>query len=136
MQSFAMVVAGYPGRAVTVHRRIVRRGCARSSARPPRALGEALSLDDAQRDPRDRDSRRDKESTVHTAIGKERGYLIHVAEFISGRYIVRSGSMGFVYGYIVGNGSKRFGCITPDALQVSTGAISGTSNVAKSCMIN
>jgi hypothetical protein len=38
-----------------------------------------------------------------------------------GRYIVRSGSMRFLYGYIVGDGTKRFGWMAQDALQVSTG---------------
>jgi hypothetical protein len=38
-----------------------------------------------------------------------------------GRYIVRSGSLRFVYGYIVGDGVKRFGWMALDALQVSTG---------------
>lgn len=38
-----------------------------------------------------------------------------------GRYIVRSGSMRFIYGYIVGNGVKRFGWMAHDALKVSDG---------------
>ena len=38
-----------------------------------------------------------------------------------GRYIVRSGSMRFVYGYIVGDGVKRFGWMALDALKVSDG---------------
>ncbi len=38
-----------------------------------------------------------------------------------GRYIVRSGSMRFLYGYIVGNGVKRFGWMAQDALKVSSG---------------
>lgn len=38
-----------------------------------------------------------------------------------GRYIVRSGSMRFIYGYIVGNGVKRFGWMPLDALKVSSG---------------
>ena len=39
----------------------------------------------------------------------------------AGRYIVRSGSMRFIYGYIVGDGTKRFGWMALDALTVSTG---------------
>jgi hypothetical protein len=39
----------------------------------------------------------------------------------NGNYVVRSGSMRFVYGYIVGGGAKRFGWMALDALQVSTG---------------
>lgn len=39
----------------------------------------------------------------------------------AGRYIVRSGSMRFVYGYIVGDGTKRFGWMALDALEVATG---------------
>jgi hypothetical protein len=39
----------------------------------------------------------------------------------AGRYLVRSGSMRFVYGYIVGDGVKRFGWMALDALKVSTG---------------
>jgi hypothetical protein len=39
----------------------------------------------------------------------------------SGDYVVRSGSMRFLYGYIVGNGVKRFGWMAQDALLVSTG---------------
>jgi hypothetical protein len=39
----------------------------------------------------------------------------------SGNYVVRSGSMRFVYGYIVGGGAKRFGWMALDAMQVSTG---------------
>lgn len=39
----------------------------------------------------------------------------------AGRYIVRSGSMRFIYGFIVGNGTKRFGWMSLDALQVSSG---------------
>jgi hypothetical protein len=39
----------------------------------------------------------------------------------AGRYVVRSGSMRFVYGYIVGDGVKRFGWMALDALTVSTG---------------
>jgi hypothetical protein len=40
----------------------------------------------------------------------------------SGRYIVRAGSMRFLYGYIVGDGgTQRFGWMAQDALQVSTG---------------
>ncbi|HEY5950713.1 MAG TPA: hypothetical protein VIV40_34715 [Kofleriaceae bacterium] len=39
----------------------------------------------------------------------------------SGRYIVRSGSLRFLYGYIVGDGVKRFGWMAQDAVQVSTG---------------
>jgi hypothetical protein len=39
----------------------------------------------------------------------------------SGRYIVRSGSMRFVYGFIVGDGTKRFGWMSLDALAVSSG---------------
>jgi hypothetical protein len=39
----------------------------------------------------------------------------------NGRYIVRSGSMRFLYGYIVGDGVKRFGWMAEDALKVSTG---------------
>jgi hypothetical protein len=38
-----------------------------------------------------------------------------------GRYVVRSGSMRFIYGYIVGDGVKRFGWMALDALEVSTG---------------
>jgi hypothetical protein len=39
-----------------------------------------------------------------------------------GRYIVRSGSMRFIYGYIVGDGGvKRFGWMAMDALKVSGG---------------
>lgn len=38
-----------------------------------------------------------------------------------GRYIVRSGSMRFLYGYVVGDGGvKRFGWMAQDALQVSS----------------
>lgn len=39
----------------------------------------------------------------------------------SGRYIVRSGSLRFVYGFIVGDGVKRFGWMALDALTVSSG---------------
>lgn len=39
----------------------------------------------------------------------------------NGRYIVRSGSLRFIYGYIVGNGVKRFGWMALDALEVSSG---------------
>jgi hypothetical protein len=39
----------------------------------------------------------------------------------NGRYRRRDGSMRFFYGYIVGNGDKRFGWMAEDALQVSTG---------------
>lgn len=39
----------------------------------------------------------------------------------SGRYIVRSGSMRFFYGYIVGDGVRRFGWMAEGALKVSTG---------------
>ncbi len=39
----------------------------------------------------------------------------------NGRYIVRDGSMRFLYGYIVGNGVKRFGWMAQDALKVSSG---------------
>ena len=39
----------------------------------------------------------------------------------AGRYIVRSGSMRFLYGYIVGDGVRRFGWMAQDALQQSTG---------------
>ncbi|MDB4958376.1 MAG: hypothetical protein JWO36_5945 [Myxococcales bacterium] len=39
----------------------------------------------------------------------------------AGRYLVRSGSMRFVYGYIVGAGVRRFGWMALDALQVSGG---------------
>lgn len=39
----------------------------------------------------------------------------------NGNYVVRSGSMRFVYGYIVGGGAKRFGWMALDALRVSTG---------------
>jgi hypothetical protein len=39
----------------------------------------------------------------------------------SGRYIVRSGSLRFIYGYIVGDGTRRFGWMALDALQTSTG---------------
>ena len=39
----------------------------------------------------------------------------------NGRYIVRKGSMRFIYGYIVGNGVKRFGWMALDALKVSSG---------------
>ncbi|HUS28222.1 MAG TPA: hypothetical protein VMZ53_06930 [Kofleriaceae bacterium] len=39
----------------------------------------------------------------------------------AGNYVVRSGSMRFLYGYIVGGGAKRFGWMAQDALQVSTG---------------
>jgi hypothetical protein len=39
----------------------------------------------------------------------------------NGRYIVRSGSMRFIYGFIVGDGVKRFGWMAMDALKVSTG---------------
>lgn len=38
-----------------------------------------------------------------------------------GRYIVRSGAMRFIYGYLVGDGVKRFGWMALDALDVSTG---------------
>ncbi len=38
----------------------------------------------------------------------------------AGRYIVRSGSMRFLYGYIVGDGVRRFGWMAQDALQQST----------------
>ena len=39
----------------------------------------------------------------------------------SGRYIVRSGSMRFVYGFIAGDGTRRFGWMALDALETSTG---------------
>ncbi|HEX5061677.1 MAG TPA: hypothetical protein VFV99_20060 [Kofleriaceae bacterium] len=39
----------------------------------------------------------------------------------NGRYVVRSGSLRFFYGYIVGEGVSRFGWMAQDALQVSTG---------------
>ena len=39
----------------------------------------------------------------------------------AGRYLVRSGSMRFVYGFVVGDGVKRFGWMALDALKVSTG---------------
>ena len=39
----------------------------------------------------------------------------------AGRYLVRSGSMRFVYGYVVGDGVKRFGWMALDALKTSTG---------------
>ena len=39
----------------------------------------------------------------------------------AGRYIVRSGSLRFVYGYVVADGTKRFGWMALDALEVSTG---------------
>jgi hypothetical protein len=39
----------------------------------------------------------------------------------AGRYVVRSGSMRFVYGYVVGDGAKRFGWMALDALETSTG---------------
>ena len=39
----------------------------------------------------------------------------------AGRYVVRSGAMRFIYGYIAGNGTKRFGWMALDALEVSTG---------------
>lgn len=39
----------------------------------------------------------------------------------NGRYIVRSGSLRFFYGYIVGDSTSRFGWMAEDALQVSTG---------------
>jgi hypothetical protein len=39
----------------------------------------------------------------------------------AGRYVVRSGSMRFVYGSVVGDGVKRFGWMALDALEVSTG---------------
>lgn len=39
----------------------------------------------------------------------------------AGRYVVRSGSLRFIYGYIVGNGVKRFGWMALDALKVSSG---------------
>jgi hypothetical protein len=39
----------------------------------------------------------------------------------NGNYVVRSGTMRFLYGFIVGNGVKRFGWMAQDALQVSSG---------------
>jgi hypothetical protein len=39
----------------------------------------------------------------------------------NGRYIVRSGSMRFIYGYIVGDGTRRFGWMALDALKTSSG---------------
>ena len=39
----------------------------------------------------------------------------------AGRYVVRSGSMRFIYGFIVGDGAKRVGWMALDALEVSTG---------------
>lgn len=39
----------------------------------------------------------------------------------NGRYIVRAGSMRFIYGFIVGDGTKRFGWMALDALKVSSG---------------
>ncbi|MBV8762503.1 MAG: hypothetical protein JO257_34785 [Deltaproteobacteria bacterium] len=39
----------------------------------------------------------------------------------AGRYIVRSGSMRFVYGFVVGDGVKRFGWMALDALEPATG---------------
>jgi hypothetical protein len=39
----------------------------------------------------------------------------------AGRYIVRSGSMRFIYGFILGDGTKRFGWMSLDALTVSSG---------------
>lgn len=38
-----------------------------------------------------------------------------------GRYRARAGSMRFLYGYVVGNGVKRFGWMAQDALTVSSG---------------
>jgi hypothetical protein len=38
----------------------------------------------------------------------------------SGHYVVRNGSMRFIYGYIVGNGVKRYGWMALDALEVSS----------------
>jgi len=39
----------------------------------------------------------------------------------AGRYRRQRGTMRFLYGYIVGNGVKRFGWMAEDALQVSSG---------------
>ena len=39
----------------------------------------------------------------------------------AGRYIVRSGSMRFIYGFVVADGAKRFGWMALDALETSTG---------------
>ena len=39
----------------------------------------------------------------------------------AGRYRKRRGSMRFFYGYVVGNGERRFGWMAQDALQVSVG---------------
>lgn len=39
----------------------------------------------------------------------------------AGRYRVQDGTMRFLYGYIVGNGVKRFGWMAEDALKVSSG---------------
>lgn len=39
----------------------------------------------------------------------------------AGRYRKRRGSMRFFYGYVVGNGVKRFGWMAQDALRVSVG---------------
>jgi len=39
----------------------------------------------------------------------------------AGRYIVRSGSMRFVYGFVIADGTKRFGWMALDALETSTG---------------
>lgn len=39
----------------------------------------------------------------------------------AGRYRTRVGSMRFLYGYVVGNGVKRFGWMAQDALTVSSG---------------
>lgn len=38
-----------------------------------------------------------------------------------GRYRKQAGTMRFLYGYIVGNGDRRFGWMAQDALQVSSG---------------
>ena len=39
----------------------------------------------------------------------------------SGRYRRQDGTMRFFYGFVVGNGVKRFGWMSEDALQVSSG---------------
>lgn len=39
----------------------------------------------------------------------------------AGRYRTQKGTMRFLYGYIVGNGVKRFGWMAQDALRVSSG---------------
>lgn len=58
---------------------------------------------------------------VPTTTGKPSITIPLWSQDAQGRYRKRDGSMRFLYGYVVGNGDKRFGWIAQDALAVSTG---------------